>query len=683
MSTVIQLVDVCRQYHLGSTDVDALKNINLKIDQGEFVALVGPSGSGKSTLLNMLGGLDHPTSGEINAQGISLQSANEEDLTRHRRHNVGFIFQTFNLLPTLTALENAALPLMLGGVGLTVREQRAEALLQRVGLGHRLDHRPTELSGGEQQRAAIARALVNNPQIILADEPTGNLDSSTGAEVMNLLRELNAERGVTLIIVTHDLEVAAYADRIVHLRDGQISKIEISEGASSFDGDASKDDSPAPQDTPTKTKPNGGLTFKDLLRTAWGNLRRRPVRNILTSAGVVIGIVTLVAMVSFGVGVQAEVNRNFAALGLENVFISPTYPEEEDAFDPFGFAEPLVPLTPEIVEAFRAMPEVVSVTPALNLPSNMDVSLTLDDQTIPVRLSNDFGGGPGMMGDLTAPEMLAGDSLGDGDTAGLVLLAGIADDLLAETAGDYASLVGQSVTLTVRLPRGETRDFTTTITGIEDRHGYQSANLGLQERVEIKSWWYGRPDTLNTDGYDMLIVRASDESTVSVVLEAAEALGTQAQSLGAVLEIANRVLAVMQALLGSVGGLALLVATLGVANTMMMAIYERTREIGVLKALGARNKEVRRMFTADAVLLGFIGGIVGLILGTLLGRLVDWIGHLYLANEGVTGIGQMSIVPPWLAIGALIFAAFIGVLGGFYPAARAARLDPVAALKHE
>ncbi len=242
MKPVIQLVDVCRQYHLGNAEVDALKNINLEINQGEFLALVGPSGSGKSTLLNMLGGLDHPSNGEINVQGVNLHKANEEALTRHRRHHVGFIFQTFNLLPTLTALENVALPLMLGAIPLAERNQRAAALLKRVGLGHRLDHRPTEMSGGEQQRAAIARALVNNPQIVLADEPTGNLDSSTGAEVMNLLRELNAERGVTLIIVTHDLEVAAFADRIVHLRDGEISKIEISEGA------PSKEDSAAHQD---------------------------------------------------------------------------------------------------------------------------------------------------------------------------------------------------------------------------------------------------------------------------------------------------------------------------------------------------------------------------------------------------------------------------------------------------
>jgi putative ABC transport system permease protein len=219
--------------------------------------------------------------------------------------------------------------------------------------------------------------------------------------------------------------------------------------------------------------------------------------------------------------------------------------------------------------------------------------------------------------------------------------------------------------------------------GIRESMVSRTIDLGVKERTEIKAWWYGRPDTLSTDGYDTLVVQAKDESDVPTVLEAAESMNLQAQSLGAFLEIANRVLTILQALLGSVGGLALLVATLGVANTMMMAIYERTREIGVLKALGATNREVRRMFTADAILIGIIGGFVGVILGTLLGRLVDWIGHLYMEAEGMIGVGDLSIVPPWLAIGALVFAAFIGVLGGLYPASRAARLDPVAALRHE
>ena len=674
MTKNIQLVEICRHFELGSTDVKALDKINLEIDQGEFVALVGPSGSGKSTLLNLLGGLDRPTSGELNMQGLGLQDATETELTAHRRHNVGFIFQSFNLLPTLTALENVALPLMLSGVPLKERHARAADLLKRVGLDHRLDHRPTEMSGGEQQRAAIARALVNNPQLILADEPTGNLDSSTGDEVMQLLRNLNAESGVTLVVVTHDPEVAAYADRIVYLRDGGIEKVEETKNASSKIA--------APVSQPELAL-NGGLSFRDLVRTAWDNLRRRPVRNILTASGVLIGIVTLVAMVSFGVGVQNEVNRNFEALGLENVFISPSFPDDEDAFDPFGIAEPEQPLTPETVAAFRALPEVQSVTPTLDLPYNMEISLSYADKALPIRLSGGFGhslGGPGMP---APPEMLAGVSLGEGDTQGLTLIEGLADQLLEDTDLEYEDLVKQPVTLTIRLPRGETKEFISQIVGVESGRGSNSIELGLAERTEIKAWWYGRPDTLQTDGYDMLVVRAVDQLAVPAVIETAESMELQAQSLGAILELANRVLAIMQALLGSVGGLALLVATLGVANTMMMAIYERTREIGVLKALGATSREVRRMFTADAVLLGIIGGFVGVIFGTLLGRLVDWVGHLYLESEGVIGIGQMSIVPPWLAIGALVFAGFIGVLGGLYPAARAARLDPVVALKHE
>jgi cell division protein FtsX len=398
---------------------------------------------------------------------------------------------------------------------------------------------------------------------------------------------------------------------------------------------------------------------------------------------VLIGIITLVAMVSFGVGVQEEINRNFEALGLENVFISPAFPEEADAFDPFGAADPLQPLTPETVLAFRELPEVLTVTPVLNLPSNMEISLSFAEKAFPVRLSGEFGRGPMGPGMPALPEMLAGVSLGEGDTQGLTLIQALADQLIEGTDSEYEDLVDQTVTLTVRLPRGETKEFITRVVGVESGRSFNSIELGLAERTEIKAWWYGRPDTLETDGYDMLVVRAVDQLAVPAVVETAEGMELEAQSLGAILELANRVLAIMQALLGSVGGLALLVATLGVANTMMMAIYERTREIGVLKALGATSAEVRRMFTADAVLLGVIGGVTGVVLGTLLGRLVDWVGHLYLDSQGVIGIGQLSIVPPWLAFGALVFAAFIGVLGGLYPAARAARLDPVVALKHE
>jgi putative ABC transport system ATP-binding protein len=223
----VQAVGLEREYKMGSAPVAALRGVDLEILGGEFVALTGPSGSGKSTLLNLLGGLDRPTAGVIRVAGRDLGRASERELTDHRRRVVGFIFQSFNLLPRLTAVENVELPLVWSGVGRTDRRARSVDLLERVQLGHRLTHLPTELSGGEQQRVAIARALVGDPSLLLADEPTGNLDSATGHEILALLTELNRDHGVTIILVTHDPDVAAVAGRRIRLRDGRIESVEV------------------------------------------------------------------------------------------------------------------------------------------------------------------------------------------------------------------------------------------------------------------------------------------------------------------------------------------------------------------------------------------------------------------------------------------------------------------------
>ena len=222
MESVVRAVGLTRRYKMGDSFVDALRGVDLAIADREFVALVGPSGSGKSTVLNLIGGLDRPTSGEVWINGTELSGSDECALTQHRRQHVGFVFQSFNLLPRLTAEENVSIPLMFSGVPEKERLARARGLLERVGLGARLGHRPTQLSGGEQQRVAIARALVGQPALLLADEPTGNLDTAIGAEIMSLLKELNQERGLTLLVVTHDPEVAAFAGRVVRLRDGRV-----------------------------------------------------------------------------------------------------------------------------------------------------------------------------------------------------------------------------------------------------------------------------------------------------------------------------------------------------------------------------------------------------------------------------------------------------------------------------
>ncbi|MDY7040156.1 MAG: ABC transporter ATP-binding protein [Chloroflexota bacterium] len=224
MDTLVRAVGLTHRYEMGEGFVDALLGVDMTIARGEFVALVGPSGSGKSTVLNLIGGLARPTSGQVWINGTELSESDERTLTQHRRQHVGFVFQSFNLLPRLTAEENVALPLMFSGVAEHERRARARRLLERVGLGTRLNHCPTQLSGGEQQRVAIARALVGRPALLLADEPTGNLDTVTGTEIMTLLSELNQERGLTLLVVTHDPEVAGFADRIVKLRDGQVER---------------------------------------------------------------------------------------------------------------------------------------------------------------------------------------------------------------------------------------------------------------------------------------------------------------------------------------------------------------------------------------------------------------------------------------------------------------------------
>jgi putative ABC transport system ATP-binding protein len=227
---IIRLVGLTRRYRMGPNVVSAVDGIDLEICGGVAVALVGPSGSGKSTLLNLIGGLDRPTSGEIWVDGENIARASDKRLVEHRRTRIGFVFQSFNLLPHRTALENVELPLMVSGLPRAERQARARELLDKMGLGKRTGHKPSELSGGEQQRVAIARALANHPSIVLADEPTGNLDSATGAEVMQVLRDLNSE-GLTLIIVTHDMTVASYAGKVVRLRDGHVVAVEYPEPA--------------------------------------------------------------------------------------------------------------------------------------------------------------------------------------------------------------------------------------------------------------------------------------------------------------------------------------------------------------------------------------------------------------------------------------------------------------------
>ena len=226
MDEIIEVKKLQKRYLMGDEVIDALKSIDLKVQKNEYLALMGPSGSGKSTLMNLIGCLDSPTSGEYILHGIDVSKMSDSELADVRNKEIGFVFQTFNLLPRMTALENVALPLVYAGVSKADREERARKVLLEVGLADRMTHKPNELSGGQRQRVAIARALINNPAIILADEPTGNLDSKTSQEIMNIFKEIH-KRGNTIIVVTHEPDIAAFADRIVRLKDGYIESDQI------------------------------------------------------------------------------------------------------------------------------------------------------------------------------------------------------------------------------------------------------------------------------------------------------------------------------------------------------------------------------------------------------------------------------------------------------------------------
>ncbi len=221
-STIVNVENVIQKFKMGSREVFALNDVSLTINKGDFVAIIGPSGSGKSTLLNLIGGLEKFTSGEIEIAGIKLSSLGEGQLSNYRMNQIGFIFQSFNLIPTLSAFGNVELPLIITGLAPSERKKIVEEILTKVGLADRMDHNPTELSGGEQQRVAVARALVKKPHVVLADEPTGNLDTKTSEEIINLLKSLNKDKETTFIVVTHDLEVAKYADKVISIRDGRI-----------------------------------------------------------------------------------------------------------------------------------------------------------------------------------------------------------------------------------------------------------------------------------------------------------------------------------------------------------------------------------------------------------------------------------------------------------------------------
>jgi putative ABC transport system permease protein len=415
------------------------------------------------------------------------------------------------------------------------------------------------------------------------------------------------------------------------------------------------------------------MTPQDLFNTAWSNLGRRKIRTILTSAGVVVGILTIVTMVSLGVGVQQEIQRQFAVLGLENVFVRPRVAESGFFTQFSGQLEREQPITPELVARWEALPGVEGVTPLIDLDDVATV-LAVNGSTRPVEV-----GGPDLfVNPFLRPSTALAGTLELPPGAGYVIV----NTGALRGSADPQGLIGSQVEVVLRSPRGEQTSFPLTVVGVSSRE-QSSIQVNVEDLAAMKAWWFNNPELLATQGYDFAVVRAKSLNDASALVPQFRREGFRVQSLEIVLDTANRAFAVINIMLASVGGLALLVAFIGIVNTMLMAIFERTREIGTLKAIGASRGDIGLLFTIEAGLIGLIGSAVGLLGGWALGKLLNRVIRWYIEREQIPIDADFFVLPWWLAVAALAFGALVGIVAGLYPAARAARLDPLVALRHE
>jgi ABC-type antimicrobial peptide transport system permease subunit len=471
------------------------------------------------------------------------------------------------------------------------------------------------------------------------------------------------------------------------------------------------------------------MTLTDLAKTSLGNLGRHRVRTILSAVGVTVGILTIVTMVSLGIGVRREFVQTFQQAGLETVRVRPVT-EERTAFNQFAEPQRTVLITPALVEEMRARDDVLEVRPRIFTPGGMDVSLKIGEEMLRVRVGEFHWG----MNDpfTSAPEIVAGAELDREGQGDIVVTASALEELGFEGAPstgsgqapstgsgqapstgsgqapstgsgqapstgsgqasstgsgqrDFESIIGQDVELVLKAPRGDTQTFPFRVVGVLETNygpesGYFGTHIGLADAQAIKAWWYNDPDILENEGYDELTIEAASLNDAVQIVEVLEARGFEVQSLQTMLDMVNKGMVTM---LGSIGGLALLVASLGIANTMIMAVYERTREIGILKAIGASPGDIRVLFMAEAALIGLLGGVVGTIIGWLLGLGLNRAILAYLQWKEIPVEGTFFVVTAWLVLLALAFATVVGLLAGLYPAARAARLEPLEALRYE
>jgi macrolide transport system ATP-binding/permease protein len=715
---LIELRDLYKTYQLGEIEVPVLQGVSLTVAQGEFVALMGTSGSGKTTLMNILGCLDRPTSGEYWLEGQDVVALSADDWAQLRNQKIGFVFQTFNLLPRTSALENVIMPVSYNSGHLSDREarRRGEELLRRVGLGERLDHEPSQLSGGQQQRVAIARALVNHPSILFADEPTGNLDSRTSEEVLELFRQLNEKEGVTVILVTHDADVARFAERIITIQDGMVTAAEARPPQL-------RRQEPAPAATPGRLR--AGLAWQRLqwmVRTAMNGLRRNVLRAALTTLGIIIGVAAVIAMMEIGRGSSTAIQQTIASMGANNLLIMPGTASSGGVS--FG-AGSVMTLTPQDSDAILSeCPAVKGAVPVVRVRTQVIygnrnwVPLFIYGTTPDFLDVREWGLSEGdpftdrdvrnaskvcLLGQRLVRELFQGDSplgqevrvqnvafkvVGVLSAKGANMMGMDQDDILLAPWTTIKFRVVGSSAMTANQSAAATGTSSTSGSGAS-----QTVNTLNQIYPNAQNQLYPLPSATQAAdtpqpvrfvNVDQILAAARTGSEIpNAIRQITEVLRERHRirpgepedfSIRDMTEITRALSStatMMTKLLLAVAMISLLVGGVGIMNIMLVSVTERTREIGLRMAVGAWARDILQQFLAESVILCFCGGLAGIAVGR---------GISYLVRIMLRWPTELSLEA--------IFAAFavsvsVGIIFGYYPAWKAAHLDPIIALRYE